>query len=391
LLDKEVFLKYRFKRWYFHSLYWELINHPPEGFKIKYEKNSLTNESIHNLDSKSANPLVKEMLFHLKPIPYLMIQRIKQYEPKNCDLIYASQHVLFNAKKPWVTDFEFASALAAYGNISTVKNIIKKNLEHNQCKFILPWSNWAKETLLNSIDCKNLHEKIQVVNYTVQSKKFQKKSHDGINILFVGSSNPMNVRNIQFKNLKEIILAFNEIYKKYDNVNLILKSYLSPELFTLASKNSHIKIINKFLDKEQLNKIYTDADIFVNPLHETLGISLLDAMSFELPVITTNIYEIPEAITHMKNGLLIEPSPKMKYYTETKSPYDYSIKFVKGMNQVSEYMIENIKKNMIMLIEDKSLRKKLGSEARNTIEKGNFSIEKRNEKLKNIFESSMKK
>ena len=93
----------------------------------------------------------------------------------------------------------------------------------------------------------------------------------------------------------------------------------------------------------------------------------------------------------MKNGLLIEPSPKMKYYTETKSPYDYSIKFVKGMNQVSEYMIENIKRNMIMLIEDESLRKKLGSEARNTIEKGDFSIEKRNEKLKKIFESSMKK
>lgn len=389
-LTKQVFLKYRFKGWYFHSLYSELIDYPPEGYQIKYEKDALTHESIHSLDSKSANPVIKEALFHLKPIPYLLIQRMKQYEPKDCDLIYASQHLLFNAKKPWLTDFEFVSALAAYGNISPVKNIIKKALEHNQCKFILPWSNWAKETLLNSIDCQNIREKIQVVHYTVRPKKFEKKQHDGINILFVGSSNPMNTRNIQFKNLKEIILAFNRISGKYDKINLILKSYLSPELVKLTSKNLRIKVISEFLDKEQLNEIYANADICVNPLHETLGISLLDAMSFELPVITTNIYEIPEAVTHMKNGLLIEPSPKMKYYTNTKSPYDYSIKFMKGMQNVSEYMIENIEKYMIMLIEDTSLRQKLGKEARNTIEKGEFSIDKRNEKLRVIFESSIR-
>ena len=229
-MTKQVFLKYRFKGWYFHSLYSELINYPPEGFQINFEKDAFTHESIHSLDSKSANPFIKEALFHLKPIPYLITQRMKQYEPKDCDLIYASQHVLFNAKKPWVTDFEFASALSAYGNLSTVRNIIKKTLEHGQCKFILPWSDWAKKTLVNSIDCKIFYEKIQVVHYTVRPKKFQKILHDGINLLFVGSSNPMNARNIQFKNLKEIILAFNKVSKKYDNVNLILKSYLSPEL-----------------------------------------------------------------------------------------------------------------------------------------------------------------
>lgn len=390
-MTKQVFLKYRFKGWYFHSLYSELIHYPPEGYQIKYEKDALTHELIHSLDSKSANPFIKEILFHLKPIPYLITQKMKQYEPEDCDLIYASQHLLFNAKKPWLTDFEFVSALAAYGNISTVKGIIKKALEQNQCKFILPWSNWAKETLVNSINCKNLHEKIQVVHYTVRPKKFQKKQHDGINMLFVGSSNSMNMQNIQFKNLRETITAFDNISEKYDNVNLIIRSYLSRDLKQITNKNPKINVIDSVLSKEQLYELYINADIFVNPLHETLGISLLDAMSFELPVISTNIYEIPEAISHMKNGLLIEPSPKMKYYTNTKSPYDYSIKFMKGMQNVSEYMIENIEKYMIMLIEDAPLRQKLGKEARNTIEKGDFSIDKRNEKLRNIFESSIKK
>ena len=48
-------------------------------------------------------------------------------------------------------------------------------------------------------------------------------------------------------------------------------------------------------------------------------------------------------------------------------------------------------KFMITLIEDESLRKRLGREARETIEKGKFSIDLRNKKLKEIFEDSLRK
>lgn len=203
---KRVFLKYRFRGWYFHSLYSEIIDHPPQGFRVEYEKLGPQNKTFHLLDSKAAHPLIKEILFHLKPIPYIIAQRLSKYDPTDYDLVYAAQHVLFNSHVPWVTDFEFANALAAYGNISLVKNVIQKSLEHSQCKFLLPWSEWSKETLLRSLDCVKLKEKIRVIHYTVRPKNFSKQKHDGLNILFVGSANPMNSRNIQFKNLKEIIL-----------------------------------------------------------------------------------------------------------------------------------------------------------------------------------------
>ncbi len=49
-------------------------------------------------------------------------------------------------------------------------------------------------------------------------------------------------------------------------------------------------------------------DLFVYPsLHEGLGSSLLDALSFGLPIVATRVGGIPELIEHEVNGLLIAP------------------------------------------------------------------------------------
>jgi glycosyltransferase involved in cell wall biosynthesis len=49
-------------------------------------------------------------------------------------------------------------------------------------------------------------------------------------------------------------------------------------------------------------------DVFVYPsLREGLGSSLLDAMSFGLPIVASNVGGIPEIVENGVNGLLIEP------------------------------------------------------------------------------------
>ena len=49
-------------------------------------------------------------------------------------------------------------------------------------------------------------------------------------------------------------------------------------------------------------------DLFVYPsMHEGLGSSLLDALSFGLPIVATRVGGIPELVEHEVNGLLIAP------------------------------------------------------------------------------------
>ena len=198
----------------------------------------------------------------------------------------------------------------------------------------------------------------------------------------------MNERNIKFKSLKESILAFKKISKKYDKVHFTIRSFITPEIQRLVKNESNITVIDKFLNKDELYQLYQNADIFVLPSHETSGISLLDAMSFELPVIALNIYDIPEVITDGKNGILIDGHKDMQYYTKTKIPYDYSVKFYAGIDKYSNYLVNQLEKNFVKLIEELKLRTCLGREARKTIETGEFSLEKRNEKLFSIFESA---
>lgn len=384
---KKILLKPRFNGWSVHSLYYEILENPPQGFQIDFEKNTKKSQ-IYNVDNKAANPIIKELVYNLKPIPYIIAQRFQKIDDTGYDMVYASQHVLFNEKLPWITDLEFANAFAAFGNLSIIKNIIRKQFETRNCKFIIPWSEWSKDTLLKSMDCTKILDKIKVIHYTVKPKKFVRDKHEKINFLFVGSSNPMNIQNIQFKNLRETIIAFNNISKKYDDVYLTIRSYLSPELKEITDKNPKISVIDSFLSKEKLDELYINADIFVLPAHETCGISLFDAMSFELPVIAMNVYDIPEAITHMKNGILIEGHKEMKYYTKTNMPYDYSSRFVSDMKKYSNYIINQLEDQFKKLIEDSGLRNRLGKEARQTIENGELSIEKRNVELGKLFEAA---
>ena len=387
---KRILLKPRFEGHKIHSLYSEIIRNPPPGYAIEYRDKFIQNSRIYTLDNKAANPVLRELIYHLKPIIYIASQKKQKNNFEGYDMVYASQHVLFNSSIPWVTDLEFVNALAAFGNVSLIKNGIRKQLETEKCKFIMPWSEWAKETLILSMDYSKFKEKIKVIRYTVNPKKVVKHKHDGIEFLFVGSSNPMNVRNIQFKNLKETILAFNRISKKYDGIHLTLRSYLPPNLKFLVEHNPMISIIDSFLDIEDLYKLYLNADIFVLPSHETCGIAILDAMSFELPVIAMNIYDMPEVITHMQNGILIDGHKDMQYYTKYKSPSDYSWKFVSGIRKYSDYIVNQLELYFAKLVEDSSLRNKLAMEARKTIEKGRLSIEKRNKDLAEVFEATTK-
>ena len=95
---KKILLKSRFKGLELHSLYDEIIQNPPTGYLIEKETNSYKNLNLHRFDNKNLHPLIRTFEFHLKPIPYLLKQKYEKFEIKNYDLIFASQHLVFDSK-----------------------------------------------------------------------------------------------------------------------------------------------------------------------------------------------------------------------------------------------------------------------------------------------------
>jgi glycosyltransferase involved in cell wall biosynthesis len=386
---KNIVLKTRFQGGALHGLYNELIKNPPDNYKFVKSESSQKSPLL-KITFQHDNNLYKRFLYHFGSLPYFLAQlRGPNIKYDNCDLIYAAQH-LIKTEQSWVVDLEFANALAAYCSMDLFKNIISKKLKSNGCKAILPWSEWGKTTLVNSIDCDEFKDKIHVVRYTVPIKHTNriKENKSTIRVLFLGSINQCGFMRESYKGLYENVEAFIELQKKYDGLELIIRSSVTTEIRERVKKFPNIKILDTPLSDAELEQLYASSDLFPHSGYEALNLSILEAMSYGLPVIATSLYNIPEAIKHMKNGLLIDLPNTDLFYTKNKTPNEYSNPPVKAMTKLRPFMIEKIKESMKLLIEDSSLRQKIGREAAMTIEKGEFSIKHRNDVLKEIFDSA---
>jgi glycosyltransferase involved in cell wall biosynthesis len=63
-----------------------------------------------------------------------------------------------------------------------------------------------------------------------------------------------------------------------------------------------------FVDHPELARHYHGVDVLINPsFSEAFGMSLIEAMAMEAPVVATRVGGMPEIVEHGKNGLLVEP------------------------------------------------------------------------------------
>lgn len=119
--------------------------------------------------------------------------------------------------------------------------------------------------------------------------------------------------------------------------------------FIIAGSGNQKKLINGYdehltfvgyVPHKNTPYLYSLSDIFVLPsYHENCPLSLLEAMASGLAVIATNVGGVPEIIDNGENGIIIPNDAK------------------------------ELSKALIELANDKELRLKLGSEARETVEK----------------------
>lgn len=160
------------------------------------------------------------------------------------------------------------------------------------------------------------------------SKQWQKdlmaKSKNGnIKILY----NPNSLKRIEEKTLNEDIntLFMGRLGKRKGAYDIIeaAKYLQNNNVKIIFYGDGEIEQIQKLIDKNNLNnkielggwirgddidKAYRNADIYILPSYnEGLPMSVLEAMSYGLPVISTPVGGTPEAVEDGINGFLINP------------------------------------------------------------------------------------
>lgn len=131
-------------------------------------------------------------------------------------------------------------------------------------------------------------------------------------LLFVG-------RLIPQKGLHLVLQAMPKLIQKDPSVHLLIvgsshygrqlaTSYIRYILPQIKALGSHVTYLN-FLPLPQVAKMYVAADVVVTPSigKEALCLVNIEANRSGLPVITTSVGGIPEVISHLDNGYVIDP------------------------------------------------------------------------------------
>ena len=236
---------------------------------------------------------------------------------------------------------------------------ISYNIEHsliNSAKIITTVSHAMAREFSKHYDI-NMGN-IVITENGVDGQKFRPRCKwDGEYILYVG-------RLSYGKGLFDLIKAI-EILKKSNKLEYPLYLVGKGELENKLRKYIHSKDLETevhmigYVPNDDLPSIYQKAVAFVFPsYYEGMPTVTLEAMSSGLPVIATDIMAHKEIITNHKNGLLIPPrSPK------------------------------RIAEAIYRVTESDMLRKKLGKNARKTIER-KFTWDKISKKFERIYKSA---
>lgn len=208
--------------------------------------------------------------------------------------------------------------------VCSLHNEVKTIMPIQGCDKILVVSRYLKKFLFHK---KKMDEsKIRILPVAVDVKKYkptqnkeQAKKELGLQdckvILFVG-------RKCIEKGPQVLIKAIPKVIEYYPKTTFVLigpdyyfgsfsKAY-SEFLVALAMKLGVEErlVLKGFLPENALRQYYDVADVFVCPSvwQEPLGVTILEALAYEKPVVASNVGAIPEIIGNGINGLLVPPN-----------------------------------------------------------------------------------
>lgn len=161
---------------------------------------------------------------------------------------------------------------------------------------IYTFSNWAREIYIQHGIPRH---KVDVIppGFDVPAIGERKRDNESVNFLFVG-------RDFARKGGPLVVRVFERLRETNKRISLTVVTGDADRV----KQSDGIRVL-PFMDRDKLYRdVYPLADVFVMPTEaEGWGFTNAEAMSFSLPVISTDISAIPEIVEHGVSGCLIKP------------------------------------------------------------------------------------
>jgi glycosyltransferase involved in cell wall biosynthesis len=259
-------------------------------------------------------------------------------------------------------------------------------LESNQCKAILTHIKSTAQMVSTLFDSETIRNKIVHapfgINLPGKWQRHEEGPDESINLLFINS---WCQTNFYVRGGLDILEAFSILRQRYPQLRLTLRANL-PGMghhFSRIIESGWVRVISRFLSGEEMAELHAESHIFLLPAARVHIVSLLQAMSHGLAIVTSDGWGIDEYITHERNGLVV----KGRYGTAAWADMEA------GMLREDYDQVETARPDIVAglveavsrLVEDRELRRRLGRTARADVE-AKYNMEQWNRTLQTVFD-----
>jgi glycosyltransferase involved in cell wall biosynthesis len=304
--------------------------------------------------------------------------------PDGSVLTYSESSIVFRAE-PWVLWIEVATQIAGFSDDSLrrFRGVIERALGSPNCRGIMCHSHAAKQSLRRHLDTQGFEHKVCVVPpgwHITPHTPATKSAAAPIRILFV-AGNTMAHR-FKLKGGVESLEAFVALRERFPDLELVIRSDVDPEIRRAYENVPGLRIVSGLLPYTELEKLYLESDIYWYPAHCLMSVSMLEAMLYGLPIITTDYYDNPEYVEDGVSGMVIP-------HHRNLPPWDTSERKVRRALQMRDHSFtRSLVEKTAVLIENGDLRRKMGRAARASLE-ANFSLAEKNRTLGRILDEAV--
>jgi glycosyltransferase involved in cell wall biosynthesis len=371
--------------WTIHGFQHQMISSPPKGYEFVVARKR--HEDLFKV--LAHQDTARSLLMALDAVvPTTLAKSFLQKwsdPPAGTVLTYSIDHLIFR-REPWVVEVEYASALAGTNpaHLKRFRGIVETTLASPYCRRIILWSEAGKKSLLTDLHSQGFEHKCRVIPLAVPPKAFVKKNGNGrIKLLFVGSGSSKGVFEWRGSGIFEVFAALR---KRYGNLELVVRSDVPKYLKDRYRSLENVRILDTPLPREVVEHEFESADIFIFPSYTTAPLTILEAMSYELPIVTIDAWANAEYVEDGKTGLVVSRSTEFPYYyADTLQPNFLAPEFTRALRNPDRRVVNELIMKTSLLIDSPDSRRRLGKAARAEVETGRFSAVMMNSRLAQVF------
>jgi len=385
-----------------HSAFFSLLTYPPAGY-VFLSKDWYGATGFRN-GIKPRNLLDSMIgLASYVGLPYKLLRAFSTplFSPLPGVGLTIMNGILNLRSEKWMVVVE--EALSSFLGINVdnkfFHHFVEDQLGKDCCKGILCFFEAAANSIRSTYDVSGFADKIHVIPPALPPLALSRTAWrlDKANerkrttILVLGSANFSNQSGYFIKGMHIALKAYLNLRKEVPDVELIIHGEVPHKIKQKLNVYPDIFISNRLLNPAELSNLFLNSDIYLAPSFTTPWISYLEAMNYELPIVTINTNANSEVVEDGVNGFVAEVPKELEPIISNYCIPDRDThrRIMHTWLNDNETIVKNVAHALKLLVEHPDLAAEMGRKGKEMLmEGGKFSIQRRNTLLKDVLDKA---